>query len=152
MLQSDGGGMEFHVTDVDSQTTYVSDLSPSDAWRRVSSALKGDYASDASVRRIRRVVCRCRFISLQFQAYSPASPPSHILSVKPPPPGLKMFGLDRKVPFTCAAHTEIFVNLRDAGCPRRRCHDIQEACQRCAVQTKGCAISISCSRSKTPVG
>jgi len=46
--QSDGGGMEFHVTDVDSQTTYVSDLSPSDVWRRVSSALKGEYASDAS--------------------------------------------------------------------------------------------------------
>lgn len=34
--------MEFHVTDVDSQTTYVSDLSPSDVWRRVSSALKGN--------------------------------------------------------------------------------------------------------------
>jgi len=56
IVQADGGGMEFHVTDVDSQTTYVSDLSPSDVWRRVSSATK----------------------------------------VKPPPPGLKMFGLDRK--------------------------------------------------------
>jgi hypothetical protein len=41
--------MEFHVTDVDSQTTYVSDLSPSDVWRRVSSALKGEYGSGASV-------------------------------------------------------------------------------------------------------
>jgi hypothetical protein len=35
--------MYFHVTDVDSQTTYESDLSPSDVWRRVSSALKGDF-------------------------------------------------------------------------------------------------------------
>jgi hypothetical protein len=41
--------MEFHVTDVDSQTTYVSDLSPSDVWRRVSSSLKGNNRSGASV-------------------------------------------------------------------------------------------------------
>jgi hypothetical protein len=49
-LQGDGGGMEFHVTDVDSQTTYVSDLSPSDVWRRVSSALKGIVCGFESAR------------------------------------------------------------------------------------------------------
>jgi hypothetical protein len=97
--------MEFHVTDVDSQTTYVSDLSPSDVWRRVSSALKGEYASDASV----SIRDGDESENLQilihlpsFEAYSHFSPPISNSLVKPPPPGLKMFGLDRKVSFAYA--------------------------------------------------